>query len=303
MADLFSVKNVKWSGNHSFFTIAGLFLLLSLCGSAARSSDFQSPRTSALGGAGHANPMLNDAIYLNPSFTSFLPSYSMSGNYAFYGGPSNCDGCGPSDPHGHVLNASIQDGRSELFQAGVGVTLLNDRKILDVGASRAVVSKLGVGIGGKWVLPAVDSPPLLWDSMASVTYLPFGWLQLAGIVDNIFDPQSNQAYGMYREFILGTKVNVMSIVLLYFDPHLAPNVPDGNSFGHELGVEFPFMGNLFFRLGNFRYSNVAAISMRASGYSTGLGWVAPSSSFDFSLQRVLDPVLCNVYSFAMTVFF
>ena len=35
------------------------------------------------------------------------------------------------------------------------------------------------------------------------------------------------------------------------------------------------MGNLFFRMGNFRYSNVAAISMRASGYSFGLGWVAP----------------------------
>ena len=158
MADLFSIKNVKWSGNHSFFTLVGLFLLLPICSSTARSSDFQSPRTAALGGAGHANPMLNDAIYLNPSFTSFLPSYSMSGNYAFFGGPSNCDGCGPSDPHGHVANASIQDGRSELFQAGVGLTLLNDRKILDVGASRTVVSKLGVGIGGKWVLPAVDSP-------------------------------------------------------------------------------------------------------------------------------------------------
>ena len=142
---------------------------------AAVASDFQSPRTAALGGAGHASPMLNDAIYLNPSFVSFLPSYSISGNYSFFSGPSNCDGCGAGDPHGHVLNASIQDGRSELFQAGVGLSLFNDRKVLNIGASRSVVEKLGVGIGGKWALPAMESPSLLWDTLASVTYLPMGW--------------------------------------------------------------------------------------------------------------------------------
>lgn len=269
----------------------------------AVASDFQSPRTAALGGAGHASPMLNDAIYLNPSYVSFLPSYSLSGNYGFYGGPPTCDTCGPSDPHGHLLNASIQDGRSDMFQAGVAFTELNDRKIFNVGASRTIVERLGIGFGGKWVIPNIDSPPLLWDTMASITFVPLDWLQLAGIVDNIFQPQANLAYDMYREYILGSKFNIMGVVLIYFDPHLAPSVPDGNTFGHELGVEFPFMQALFFRLGNFRNANVAAISERGSGYSIGAGWVAPSSSFDFALQRVLDPVLCNVYSFAMTVFF
>ena len=38
----------------------------------ANASDYQSPRTAALGGAGHASPLLNDAIYLNPSFSSFM---------------------------------------------------------------------------------------------------------------------------------------------------------------------------------------------------------------------------------------
>ena len=247
--------------------------------------------------------MLNDAIYLNPSFVSFLPTYSLSANYGFFGGPTYCDGCQQADPHGHDINLSVQDGRSELFQAGVGLSLFNDRKVLNVGASRTVVQKVGIGIGGKWELPNIDSPPLLWDSIASVTYLPFNWLQLALVVDNIFEPQNNQAFGLYREFILGTKFNVMGIVLIYFDPHLAPDVPSGNTFGHEGGLEFPLMGDLFLRLGNFRNANVPAVNLRGGGYSLGAGWVAPASSFDFSWQRMLDPVLCNIYQFSMTVFF
>jgi hypothetical protein len=247
--------------------------------------------------------MLNDAIYLNPSYVSFLPAYSISGNYSFFGGPSQCDDCGPSDPHGHVLNASIQDGRSELFQAGVGFSEYNDRKMLNIGASRAVVQKLGVGIGAKWVLPNVDSPSLGWDSMASITFVPFDVLTLSAIVDNVFEAQANEAYGMYREYILGTKLNLMNIVLVYFDPHLAPDSADGNTFGHELGIEFPLLDGLFLRAGNFRNAAVPAISLRGSGYTIGAGWLAPSSSFDFALQRVISPVLCNIYSFSMTVFF
>jgi hypothetical protein len=307
MADFSFFKNAKQSDNRDFFTFSLSTLLVvaaisASCGT-ARASDFQTPRAAGIGGAGHAGPMLNDAIYLNPSYASFLPAYSISGNYGFYGGPSQCDDCGPSDPHGHLINASIQDGRSELFQAGVGFTELNDRKVLNVGASRTIVQKLGVGIGGKWEIPNVDAPPLLWDTLVSMTFVPLDFLTLAAVVDNLFEPQSNQAYGMYREYILGSKLNVMGIMLAYFDPHLAPDVADGNTFGHELGLEFPVMGSLFLRAGNFRNANVSAISLRGSGYTVGAGWVAPSSSFDFALQRVISPVLCNVYSFSMTVFF
>jgi hypothetical protein len=300
MAAIFRKTDVKRSDNRIFFIIS---LLICTWSGTAIASDFQSPRSAGIGGAGHAGPLNNDAIYLNPSFVSFLPAYSLSGNYAFFGGPSQCDGCGPTDPHGHVLNASIQDGRSELFQAGVGFSEFNDRKVLDIGASRTVVQKLGIGIGGKWVLPQVDSPSLQWDSLASMTFVPLDWLTLAAVVDNIFQAQANEAYGMYREYILGSKFNIMGITLIYFDPHLAPDVADGNTFGHELGIEFPIMGSLFLRAGNFRNADVAAISMRGSGYTLGAGWVAPSSSFDFSLQRVITPVLCNVYNFSMTVFF
>jgi hypothetical protein len=245
--------------------------------------------------------MLNDSIYLNPSYVSFTPSYSISANYSWFGGPPHCEECGPTDPHGHVLNASIQDGRSELFQAGVGLTLNNDRKALNIGASRAIVQKLGVGLGGKWILPETENPSLMWDTLASITFLPMDWLQFAAIADNIFEPEKNRAFGLYREYILGTKVNVMNVVLIYFDPHLTPNAPE--TFGHEAGLEFPFASDFFFRLGSFRNANVPAVNLRGTGYSGGLGWVAPASSFDFGYQRMISPTLCNIYSFSITAFF
>lgn len=272
-----------------------------LCSTVGWASDFQSPRTAALGGSGHAAPMLNDAIYLNPSFVSFMPTYSLALNYAFFGGPPRCEDCGPTDPHGHALNASVQDGRSELFQAGVGLSLFDTRKVISVGASRAIVQKLGIGIGGKWVIPNTDSPPLIWDSLASATVLATDWLQISAIVDNIFEDDRNKAFGMYREFILGTKFNAMNVVLVYFDPHLAPNAE--TSFGHEAGVEFPFASDFFVRAGSFRNASVPSVSLRGTGFSWGVGWVAPASSFDFAMQRMLSPSLANIYTFSISAFF
>jgi hypothetical protein len=257
----------------------------------AFASDFQSPRTAALGGAGHASPMLNDAIYLNPSFASW------------YAGPSGCDGCGSSDPHGHTLNFSLQDGRSDLFQAGVGYTQTEDRKTINIGASHSVIEKLGVGLGGKWVLPNLNAPHPIWDSIFSVTGVALDWFQVAFVVDNIIQSDIEKSYGLYREYILGTKFNAAGIVLIYFDPHLAPDVADGNTFGHELGLEFPMMQDFFLRIGNFRNANVPDLSIRGNGYSIGAGWIGPRISFDFALQRMITPISSNVYHFGTTVYF
>src|SRR5689334_537537 len=95
-------------------------LLLGLCVS-ANASDFHSPRTAALGGAGHAGPLLNDAIYLNPSYASLLPAYSISANYVAFRGTETL----PDDSHpysGNNFNLSVQDGHTEAFQAGLGYT-------------------------------------------------------------------------------------------------------------------------------------------------------------------------------------
>src|SRR5436305_13181621 len=79
-------------------------------------SDFHSARTAALAGSGHAGPLLNDSVFLNPSYASFLPTYSLALQYLKFSGPSRP---GESDYHGRNYSVSIQDGRNELFQAGV----------------------------------------------------------------------------------------------------------------------------------------------------------------------------------------
>ncbi|MBI4925638.1 MAG: hypothetical protein HY843_06910, partial [Bdellovibrio sp.] len=111
---------------------------------AAIASDFHSPRTIALGGAGHAGPLLNDAIFLNPSFASFLPTYSFGFNYLSF---ANQNDIGDK---GRILNVSIQDGRSEVFQAGAAYTQKSDGSYLHVGASKNFVNRFGFGIGGKF---------------------------------------------------------------------------------------------------------------------------------------------------------
>ncbi|MGK5082301.1 hypothetical protein WDW37_03270 [Bdellovibrionota bacterium FG-1] len=284
--------------NRSF--IVTLCIVLTEClPTQVDASDYQSPRTAALGGAGHAGPMLNDAIYLNPSFVSLLPSYSVSANYLFYRGPSDTPDTG--DPHGHNLNASIQDGRSELFQAGVGVTLMEDRKTISMGASKAIVQRFGVGLGGKVVIPNVPSPHPIWDSLLSVSGVPLQWLQLSGVVDNLVQAEEGIPYGLYREFIIGSKVNLQGIILIYFDPHWAPSAE--NIFGHELGLEFPFFQDFFLRVGNFRNANVPWLNTRGGGYALGMGWIAPRSSYDFAFHRTTDPVIATTMELGMTVYF
>ena len=266
-----------------------------------QASDFQSPRTAALGGAGHAGPLLNDAIYLNPSYASFVQTYCLAANYYTFAGPKDLND--QSAFHGHGTNFSLQDGRTELFQAGFGFTVREDSKLFNFGASKAVIDKLGVGIGGKIILPNDSSRPTVRDSIFSVTGVPTPSVQLVFVVDNMIQSDEAQAMGLYREFILGTKFNVKGIFLAYFDPHVTPSLPDGSTYGYEAGLEFPFFTDIFFRLGAFRNSYVPYAGLRGNGYATGLGWIAPRISFDYGLSRLLDPISSTSHTFGMTVYF
>jgi hypothetical protein len=264
----------------------------------AVASDFQSPRTAALGGAGHAGPLLNDAIYLNPSFVSLLATYAVSGNYFLYHGTGDSP-----DPHGHGLNASIQDGRSELFQAGVGYTLRENESILNIGASKQIVQRAGVGMGGKFIFPKDPSRPMIKDMTFSVTAVPYDIFQVAFIVDNLIESASEKSYGLLREYILGTKLNLQQIVLIYFDPHLAPDDPVNSSFGYETGIEWPIMNDFMLRAGMFRNSNLPIEYTRGRGYGIGVGWIAPRISFDYAFSRAIDPLAFSSHFFGFTAFF
>ena len=262
-------------------------------------SDFHSARTASLGGAGHGAPLLNDSVYLNPSFNSFLPSYSLAYNFSKFNGGSAELG---NETHGRNYNFSIQDGRSELFQAGVAYTVREDGTFIHFGASRTVIKQLGVGIGGKVFFNTTNHTSGK-DLTFSVSGVPNEIFQTSFIVDNILETSDSKARGLYREAILGLKFNVQKIFYIYLDPHWTPNLPSTNHWGYELGLEFPIMQDLYLRLGNFKNANIPTLAAYGRGYSAGIGWVGPRIAFDYALSRPIDPISTVNHVGGVTVYF
>ncbi len=279
-----------------------LIALLILSSFPAFASDFQSARTAALGGSGHAGPMQTDAIYLNPSFTSFLHAYLGSVNYGYYkGGDTQPDGS--KSIHGHLINYSVQDGHSELFQAGAGLTIREDSKYVDIGASKAILEKISLGLGGKIVLPNSGNGSRTQDFNASGTMLVTDTIIVSFLVDNIVQSNGVKDQGLYREAVLGTKFNIQNLMLIYLDPHYAPDAP-GSNFGYENGLEVTPFTDLFIRFGMFRAANIPELqNARGRGYGFGVGWVGPKFSLDYGLKRILDPSVTNTHNFGMSFYF
>ena len=277
-----------------------LVFLLVVSAPLAKASDYQSPRTMGLGGAGHAAPLLNDALYLNPSYTAFLPSYSLSFNYLWYGG-GNANPDGSNSFHGHDINAALQDGRSDLFQAGVGYTQTETERMIHVGASHQIIKQLGVGIGAKFNFPNDNSYSLIRDSIFSVTGAPAQWFQAAFIIDNIFETDAGVSRGYYREFVLGTKFNVIGAVLIYFDPHFVPNY--STSYGHEFGIEFPLLHDFYLRGGLFQNAWIPFESARGRGWTYGAGWIGPRLSLDFGVSNPNAPIPATAFNIGGTAYF
>jgi len=277
--------------------IVGFFKTLLLgffCMTTAFASDFQSPRTLALGGAGHAGPSLNDSIYLNPSNTSFQETYGISISDLRF------------TNNGRNLNISIQDGRSTLFQAGVGYTRKNNLNILTVGASKSVLDQFGLGLSGKFLYPTTpesQKSETVRSSMLSMTFAPSRSFQFAAIIDNLFESDAGKKYNLYREFILGSKLNLENILTLYFDPHWTPSLRQ-QVYGYELGAEIGVLKDFFLRVGKFKNSAIPHQSgIRGQGYSLGAGWLAPKLSVDFAMSHDIEPLAETVQTFGATVFF
>lgn len=283
-------------------------LIISLCfaflfvtPTLARASDYQSPRTVALGGAGHAGPLLNDSIFLNPSYVSFLPTYSVSGSVLFFKGTHPTIG---DNYHGRNYNVSIQDGRTETLQAAISYTLREDGFMIHLGVSKAVLQSLGFALSGKFYGTTFGSPNMGQDITFSTTFLPNAWMQTALIVDNILENDQGLPKNIYREITLGTKFNLEKIVLVYADPHYTPNLPNSNQrFGYELGMEFIMMSDFMFRVGMFQNSMIAHQGMYGNGYGAGVGFLGPKISLDYGLQRVSEPYTDWAHSFGATIYF
>ena len=267
----------------------------------AHGSDVHSARTASLGGAGHAGPLLNDAIFLNPGFASFLPTYSAGFNILTYSGPPITQPPPEVDPHGRDYSVSVQDCRSELFQLGVGYSKRDDGSFVHLGASKSFIQRLGFGLGSKFYFNNTNYRNGS-DAILSFAGIASEWLQTSLTIDNLLQTSAGMDRNLYREFVLGTKFNVMSIVLIYCDPHLAPSNPAG-SFGHETGIEFVVMQDFFLRAGAFKNATIPFEGKYGRGYGLGAGWVAPRLSLDYGMEREVEPRQNTSHVFGATAFF
>lgn len=279
-----------------------ILLLFGFLGGAgvALCADYHSPRAIALGGAGHAGPLLNDAVFLNQSFSSFLPTYSIGMNYLAFSGPPSA---GDPAMRGRNYSLSIQDGRTEMFQAGAAYSLRTDGALIHVGISKTIFKYLGVGVGGKFFYNDPSNTGGR-DAVFSMTGVVSSWLQAALIVDNLIQSEEGKNHGFYREAVLGLKFNVDGIVLVYVDPHYVADLPEDQRFGQEAGVEFVVMNDFFLRVGQFKNSAIPAQSgARGRGWGAGFGWIAPRLSLDYGLSRVLEPRPSTSHTFGATMYF
>ena len=283
-----------------FFSI---FLLLFLSLSAplnpkAFAADYHSARTAALGGAGHAAPLLNDTIYLNPSYAAFTETQNLSTSWQSYKGKDAGTG-----HKGHVVHVSAFDGRSPLFHAGLGYTKRPGATFINVGAGKSVIERTGFGVGGKYFFNSHQNGQ---DFNLSFSGILTEWFYTSLMIDNLLQTETGKDFGLLREFNLGMKANIMSIVLVYLDPHITPHRPSDLRFGASLGLEFVLMKDLFFRMGFFKNEPIPFQTSRSRGVAIGFGWFAPRFSLDYGFQRVnhSDPgrPVTLAHNFGFTLF-
>lgn len=263
------------------------FGLASFTAQNARAVEYHSPRTLGLGGAGRATPLLNDAIYLNPSYASFAPVYSLSGGYT-----SIRSG-------GRNYQISIQDSRTELFQAGVAFTKREGDSAVNIGASKLVVDRLGFGLGSKFIIND-DTHKMKSDFIFSTSYIGLQWMYSTMVIDNLLANFDRTIYFGFK-FIPTQNVNI------YLDPFYTPEYTKGNKSGYHFGMEFGLLADFFFRIGKYQDGEIPYLETRGNGFGISFGWIGPKLNLDYALSRAIQThrgdSLTTVNSFETTIFF
>jgi hypothetical protein len=269
-----------------------VILALSIVGSAF-AADYHSPRSAALGGSGHASPLLTDAIFQNPAMMAFLPSYSISAALNKFGGPDD------AEPNGRVLHASVVDGTNPAFQAGVAYTRKTYGREVNIATSAKVLPQYSAGAGLKFLFGS-DSRQSAHDASLSAIGQPLSWVQSGFTVDNLVEGSQGKVWGHYREFTLGLKANIQKLLFLYFDPHYVPNKP-GSHYGYQAGAEVPVMADFYLRGGLSRNSFQPHLGIYGKGFGFGFGWILPRLSVDFAIEKSTAPVKTNGMLFSLTI--
>ncbi len=283
------------------FTIVGLLLGLTQIAPKTMAADIYSARTFSLAGAGHAAPLLSDAIYLNPSYIAYLKSYVVNFTFDRFDG----DDSGTAY-YGRNYTLAIQDGRTEMFQAGISYSLKEDGQHIHFALAKLIMERMGVGVGAKFFFGRHDSTPNSTDFILSATYIPTPWLQVSITMDNVLDTDNGKFINRHREFTLGTKFSLMDIMLAYFDPHITPALGD-DKFGFESGLEFAVFKDLYLRVGKVQNSMIPFMSLYGSGYAFGGGWIGPRISIDYAFMRILENLgtlpRSSAHVFTVSVYF
>lgn len=269
----------------------------------ALASDFQSPRTSALGGAGHAGPILTDAIYQNPSYIAMMPVLALGLNYLTY--PQSGVEASPAGTGNNLntYNISAQNGlRDAWFQYGIGYTQGGPSSSIHFVLSKSYSDQFFLGMGTKITTPNQGTRSRFVDGSVSASGIVTDWFRFSLTIDNLIE--SGQVNGFNREYTLGTKINLLSVVQLYLDPLWVPTLTSGQStWGYELGAEYPFLEYFFLRTGIFKNASIPYRGTRGDGFGLGLGLAMPHTSLDYAYTAVLNPAAAFAHHFALTVYF
>ena len=274
-------------------TILAISVLFCSMIPSSRAIEYQSPRTLGLGGAGRAGPLLNDAIYLNPSFGSYNPIYSLSGGYTSFSGGRN-------------YNVSIQDSRTEMFQAGAGYTKREQNSVVSLGASKSILKGLGIGVGSKLLLDN-GTNKMTSDFLVSASYLASHWMYASIILDNLIADGNRTSRNLNRTLYTAFKFIPTKKVELFFDPLYSPSYSGGRKSGYSAGVELGLLSDFYLRMGKFQDAEITHLDTRGSGFGYGLGWIGPKLNLEYALSRALSThsggSQVDAHSGSMTVYF
>lgn len=284
--------STRLSTSRFFYSILSLALFCLMI-SSSFSSDFRSARTSSLGGAGHAAPTATDAVYMNPSYTAFIQKYAMTSSFAYVRG----------DERGRTFNLAIQDGQSELFQAGMGYMNRYDGTWVHGGAAKNFIQNYGFGMGVKNFFNGGSSRKSGYDMNLSLTGSLSDSLQFAIIGDNLLQTKAGKTWGLTREIILGTKFNLQNILVLYVDPHYYPSIETVSlRKGYEAGIELKLGQDFSVRGGKYYHSFIPQFSGLANGVGFGAGWIGPKISLDAAIEYTKEPVKSKQVEFTLSIF-
>jgi len=254
-----------------------LLIALQVTAFQTNAEEFHSPRTAALGGAGHAAPLLNDAIYLNPSYIALIPTYSFSSTYL-----SHRDADGGS---GRILNFSLQDGRNKALKGGAAYTAKDKQKTINLATAYRLGDAISVGAGYKYLWTELESGA--HEISASSSFVLSDEFQLSLILHNAIQTDYGRENGLLRSIIIGSKVNLKDILIFYIDPHFIPSVSSGYKRGYNIAIELVLLKDVFFRSGIFKNAPVPFMANAlGEGQGLGIGWVGGRTSLDYAYKKV-----------------